>query len=81
MITPQVATLDEGVQRLQAAAAKDMAWQVEAGDYVPAADGGYQLTWQGVVRAIAILGPGLKTVRQAQQRRRARALAAELRGS
>jgi hypothetical protein len=81
MITLQAPTLDEGVQRLQDAAAKDMAWQVEAGDYVPSPDGGYQLTWQGVVRAIAILGPGLKTVRQAQQRRRGRALAAELRGS
>ena len=78
-IVPRQPRLEDAVAEIQRSAAGDFAFQVEAGDYEPDFPAGYRLTWQGVIRAMTRLGLGFKAVRQRQGRRRATALAAELR--
>jgi hypothetical protein len=78
-VVPQAATLADSVRRIQEATARDLAYQVQMGDYERSPEGGYRHTWKGAVRAVAILGPGLKGLWQERERRRAAALAAELR--
>jgi hypothetical protein len=56
-----------------------VAFQALMGDYVQSPDGGYRLTWAGAFRGVAILGMPFRAVRQLINRRRAAALAAELR--
>jgi hypothetical protein len=78
-VKPLVETLEGTVRRIQESGVRDMAYQVHVGNYAPLSGGGYGHTWKGAVRAVAILGAGVKGLGQARQRRDAAALAAELR--
>jgi len=78
-IDPQAATLEETIREIQETTARDMAYQEECGDYARADDGSYRLTWKGAIRAVSIMGAGLKALRLQRDQQRAAALAAELR--
>ncbi|HEY6853997.1 MAG TPA: hypothetical protein VI139_07105, partial [Gemmatimonadales bacterium] len=78
-VTPQPVTLEEVMLKIQETTARTLSYQEEVGDYVRTADGDYGLTWKGAIRAVAIMGPGVKRLWQERQRARAADLIAELR--